>query len=136
MLSAKEERKLKRKLIRQLEKEEIEDADVVADTLVVMGIYDNVEQWLSLLQGSDGKRILNIAEKLSDLQRSSQTIDIAAQRASKVVFTLKNFASYEQDGEKVEADITQGIETVLTLYQNTLNRFSPLNVLVKEAGWG
>ena len=118
MLSAKEERKLKRKLIRQLEEAEIEDADVIADTLVEMGIYDSVEPWLSLLHCSDSNRILKIADKLSDLHRSSQTIDIATQRASKVVFALKSFARYDSNEEKVKADITQSIETVLTLYHN------------------
>jgi len=120
MLSAKEERKLKRKLIRQLEEQEIENAAVVADTLVDMGIYDNVEPWLSLLQCSESQRILDTADKLSDLNRSSQAIEIAAQRASKVVFALKSFARFDQSGKKVKADITEGLETVLTLYHNQL----------------
>lgn len=120
MLPAKEERKLKRLLIRQLEEQDIDNADVVADTLVGMGIYENVEPWLSLLQCSESQRVLNIADKLSNLNRSSQTIDIATLRASKVVFALKSFARFDQSGEKVKADITEGIETVLTLYHNQL----------------
>jgi two-component system NtrC family sensor kinase len=120
MLSAKEERKLKRKLIRQLEEQEIENVPVVADTLVDMGIYDNLEPWLSLLKCSESQRILNTADKLSDLKRSSQAIEIAAHRASKVVFALKSFARFDQSGEKVKADITEGLETVLTLYHNQL----------------
>lgn len=120
ILSAKEERKLKRKLIRQLEEDDIEDADTVADTLVEMGVYDNVASFLSLLQSAESERLFDMAYKLSDLQRSSQTIETATQRASKVVFALKSFARHDQDGKKVEANITEGIETVLTLYHNQL----------------
>ena len=124
MLSAKEERKLRRKLIRQLEEIEIENADFVADTLVEMGIYENFEPWLSLLQSSDSKRILYIADKLSNLSRNSQTIDIAAQRASKVVFALKSFSRYNQCGEKTKAEITKELETVLVLYHNKIKSSS------------
>jgi len=118
LLSTKEERELKRKLIHQLK--DIEDADIVADTLVEMGIYDNVEDFLSLLQTPESEIILEIAYKLSNLQRSSKTIETASQRASKVVFALKKFARFDQSGQKVEANITDGIETVLTLFHNKL----------------
>lgn len=119
-LSSKEERKLKRKLKRQLEENEIEDVELVADILVEMGIYENVEPFLPLLQSPDSEKLLETAYKLSSLQRSSQTIHTAVQRASKVVFALKSFARYEHSGEKVNVNIIEGIETVLTLYNNQL----------------
>ncbi|EDN67268.1 two component sensor histidine kinase [Beggiatoa sp. PS] len=118
-LATKEERKLRRKLMRQLQ-EDFEDAEPVAYALVEMGIYDNVEPFLPLLKSSHGEQILETAYKLFNLQRSSQTIDMAVQRASKVVFALKSFARYDQSNEKAQADITESIETVLTLYQNQL----------------
>lgn len=55
-LSLKEERKLKRTLIRQLEAEEIENAYTFADTLVDMGVYENIDQFLSLLKRSDSQQ--------------------------------------------------------------------------------
>lgn len=120
MLSSKEERKLRHKLMRQLEeKGKIENIELVADILVEMGIYDDIELFLPLLQSSD-KKLLDTVYRLSSLQRSSQTIDIATQRASKVVFALKSFAHYEHNGKKIEANIIEGIETVLTLYHNQL----------------
>ncbi len=118
MLSAKEERELKRKLSRQLK--DIEDADIVADTLVDMGIYDHLEEFVSLLQAPDSEILLEVAYKLSNLQRSSKTIETASKRASKVVFALKKFAHFDQLGQKVEANLTDGIETVLTLFHNKL----------------
>ncbi|MEG3898305.1 MULTISPECIES: ATP-binding protein [unclassified Microcoleus] len=118
-LTAKEERKLKRALISQLEGEDIDEADDIADTLVDMGIYE-ADDFLSMLQNVDRDRILEMAYKLSEIQRGTQTINTAADRASKVVFALKTYARYDSSETMVQSNITEGIETVLTLYQNNL----------------
>jgi signal transduction histidine kinase len=54
------------------------------------------------------------------LQKSTNTIITATDRAAKIVFALKNYARYDHSGEKVFANITEGIETILTLYHNQL----------------
>lgn len=118
-LTAKEERKLKRSLISELEDLDIDDADDVADTLVDMGIYE-AEEYLSLLQKGDRNTILDMAYKLSEIQRGTQTINTATDRASKVVFALKNYARYDSSEAMIQSDIVDGIETVLTLYQNNI----------------
>ncbi|MEG3840994.1 ATP-binding protein [Microcoleus sp. herbarium14] len=118
-LTAKEERKLKRTLISQLEDEDIDEADDIADTLVDMGIYE-ADDFLSLLQNVERDRMLEMAYKLSEIQRGTQTINTAADRASKVVFALKTYARYDSSEAMVQSNITEGIETVLTLYQNNL----------------
>ena len=38
------------------------------------------------------------------------------------MFALKTYARYEQSGEKTAASLTEGIETILTLYQNQLKQ--------------
>lgn len=119
-ISAKEERKFKRGLMRKLEDEDINDVDTVADTLVDMGIYENIEPFLPLLNRPNSGFLLDIAYKLSGLQRGTQTINTATDRASKVVFALKSYSRYDQTGEMAEAIVTDGIETVLTLYQNQM----------------
>ncbi|MCC3453860.1 ATP-binding protein [Microcoleus sp. PH2017_08_TRC_O_A] len=118
-LTAKEERKLKRALIRQLEDENIDEGNAIADTLVDMGIYE-ADDFLSLLQKVDRDRILEMAYKLSEIQRGTQTINTAADRASKVVFALKTYGRYDSSETMAASNITEGIETVLTLYQNNL----------------
>ncbi|MEG4145195.1 AAA family ATPase [Microcoleus sp. Pol12B5] len=121
-LSTKEERKLKRTLRSQLEELEIYSADTVADRLVIMGVYNEIDTFVPLLQRSDSLHLLEIAYKLSELKRGIATINTATDRASKVVFALKTYARYEQSGEKTAASITEGIETILTLYQNLLKQ--------------
>jgi two-component system, NtrC family, sensor kinase len=63
-----------------------------------------------------------MAYQLSGLKDSAQNISIAVDRASKVVFALKSYARYDTSGEKFKANIIDGIETVLTLYQNQIKQ--------------
>ena len=120
--STKQERQLKKALIRQLEAENIDNAATIADILVTMGIYSEIEVFLPLLRTPDSLQILEIAYKLSGLQRSTTTINIATDRASKVVFALKTYARYDSSGAMSLAYLTEGIETVLTLYNNQLKQ--------------
>ncbi|MEG4393601.1 AAA family ATPase [Microcoleus sp. BROC3] len=121
-LSTKEERKLKRALRSQLEQLGIESGDTVADRLVMMGVYNEIDIFVPLLQKPDSLHLLEIAYKISELKRGIATINTATDRASKVVFALKTYARYEQSGEKTVASITEGIETILTLYKNLLKQ--------------
>jgi signal transduction histidine kinase len=121
-LSTKEERRLKRALTNQLESEEVENADILADALVDMGIYNEIDAFLPLLKRSDSSHILEIAYNLSGIQKGAATINTATERASKVVFALKTYARYDQSGEMIPAKLSEGIDTVLTLYQNQLKK--------------
>jgi two-component system NtrC family sensor kinase len=92
--SVRKERKSKRALIRQLETNAIKKAAIIAYTLVDMRVYDEIEPFLPLLKVPDNQHILQTAYKLSHLQRSTKTID-TADRATKVVFALKNYTHYD-----------------------------------------
>ncbi|MEN8218267.1 MAG: ATP-binding protein [Pseudomonadota bacterium] len=127
-LSIKEKRRLKNALISELEKHAIENADTIAMLLIGIGLYEDVTPFLPLLKDADSQAILENAYQLASLRKSVQAITIASDRASKVVFALKNFARFDASGEKVQANITEGIETVLTLYHNQLKP----GVLVKK----
>ncbi|MEQ8468511.1 AAA family ATPase [Coleofasciculus sp. E1-EBD-02] len=120
--STKEERKFKRALRRELENSDIHDADIIAERLVIMGITDEIASLMPLLQRSDSFQILEIAYKLSELKRGTATINTSTDRASKVVFALKTYSRYDQAEEKIIVNLTDGIETVLTLYHNQLKQ--------------
>jgi PAS domain S-box-containing protein len=121
-LSSKEKRQIKRALIRQLEAQKIDNAETIADTLVDIGLYDDLAPFLPLLQDPKSQNILETAYQLSSLQKSTQTIITATERAAKVVFALKTYSRYDSTNEKVLANITEGIETILTLYYNQLKQ--------------
>lgn len=119
-ISAKEKREFKETLIQQLELSEIEDAESLADTLVDIRIYNEIDTFLPLLKTAGSANLLDTVYKLSGLKRGIQTINSAIDRVSKVVFALKTYARYDSSGEMTSADLIEGIETALTLYHNQL----------------
>ncbi len=120
--SSREKRKFKRQLTRTLEAENIPRPETIADTLVDLGIYHDITGVLPLLKDPQGEEILNVAYQLSSVEKSAQTIRTATDRAAKVVFALKTYARYDQMGKKVETHITEGIDTILTLYHNQIKQ--------------
>lgn len=122
IITSKEERSIKREIRNYLENKQIENTDSIADTLVDMGIYAGLDPFLPLFHDPNSETILKMAYKLTGMQRSTQNINTATERASKVVFALKNFAHIDQSGEMIKANIVDGIETVLTLYHNQIKQ--------------
>ena len=119
-LTSREERQLKRKLIKELEKQDLEDADDVADTLVDMGLYQDIEPFIPLLTAANSKLILQVAYDLVTQQTNSQNIETAVERASKIIFALKSYARYDHAGQAIKANLIEGLNVVLTLYHNQL----------------
>jgi signal transduction histidine kinase len=118
--STREKRQFKESLIQQLAAAEIKNARSVADTLVDMGIYNDINDFLPLFAREDGSYLLDIAYKLSGVQRSIQTINLATERASRVVFALKAYAHFDRTNRIIPSNLIEGIENVLILYQNQL----------------
>jgi PAS domain S-box-containing protein len=121
-VTTQEKRQFKRTLTRQLQENDIQQARLIADTLTDMGIYDQIDPFLPLLKAPDSDWILQLAYNLARLQSNSKNITTAVERASKIVFALKSYARYDTRGTKQSAQITDGIETVLELYQNQFKK--------------
>jgi signal transduction histidine kinase len=102
---------------------QIANSNILADSLSKMGIaleaLDCIE---SLLQSRDNSSILETAYQLSAIQNNSQNIKLAVERASKIVFALKNYARQDNSATMVKTSITDSIDTVLTIYHNQLKQ--------------
>ena len=121
--STKEERKLRRSLIRLLEEEDIAEAMTIADTLVDIGLdTETLAVVLPLLRLPDSHHLLETIYKLSSIKRGITTIEVASDRASKVMFALKNYSRYDHSDEPVTVNVLDGIETTLTLYHHQIKR--------------
>lgn len=119
-LSSSEKRALRKTMMQDLKDWGIEDARRVANLLLDMGITDNVQPFLPLIQHPDSDWILKLAYNLTRLPASNRTILKAVERVAKIVFALKNYARQDHSGQQQLAQITEGIETVLELYHNEL----------------
>ncbi|MFN8256282.1 MAG: ATP-binding protein [Bacteroidales bacterium] len=118
LVTSKEEREYRRTIEAVLEKNGVEKADEMADILVDMGIFNEVERFLPLFIPTT----METAYHLSMQIKNSNNIKMAVERASKVIFALKNYARFDNEQVMVSANIIEGIETVLTLYQNQLKQ--------------
>jgi signal transduction histidine kinase len=117
--NSKEERLYKKSLQKKLEDNNLPDAAFKADTLVDMGIHNDIDAFISIL-GNGNSQSLQVAYSLSQLIKNSKTIETAIDRASKMVQALKHYSHNAHKDERVESNITEGIITVLTLFQNQM----------------
>jgi signal transduction histidine kinase len=122
LFSIKEKRQLKKALRSQLDSLGIDNSDILADTLVKLGIYSDIEPLVPLLKDPKSQTTLNNAYQFFSVQKSTQIITTATERTAKVVFALKSYSRYDSMAEKVQTNIIDGIETVLTLYHNQLKQ--------------
>ncbi|MBE9187564.1 response regulator [Microcoleus sp. LEGE 07076] len=120
LFTSKEKRKFKQQLIRDLIAESVKYPEDIADTLVDMEIYENIEQLLPFFKLQDWEVVFNTAYQFASFKKSIGLIQRATAKSGKVVFALKTYAHFDSKQEKVVGNLHEGIETVLTLYQNQL----------------
>jgi len=119
LLSSREERAIKRALIKQLKDNCILYSEELAAILAIMGISD-ISRILPALKDSNIKEILKMVYSMSGIHRSAKIISVATERTSKIVFALKSYAHFNSTGEMIMADILESIETALALYYNKM----------------
>lgn len=118
-LTSREERKLRNSLAAQLQACKIDNTSQLASLLVEIGI-DDIEHFVPLLKEPENDNILQTAYQFANVQTSIRSITAAAERAGKVVFALKNYAHYDNTESQIKVHITDGINTILTLYNNQI----------------
>ncbi len=121
-MSTKEERQIRRGVVRELEQHGISYSEELADMLVDMQISSNLATIMAALARPGALEIVDLAHRLSGIARNSETVRTAIGRASKVLFALKHFTHHDQSGNMIAGDINQGLKTVLVLYQNLLKQ--------------
>ncbi len=121
-LTSREERKLRKQLSYDLQKESIENSEDLADRLVAMGITDiaKLGPYMPLIKSDFNQTILQTAFNLTSQKRYNETINIATEKASKVAFALKRYTHHDYSGQKTLANICEGVDMVLTLYNNQI----------------
>ncbi|NMF56827.1 PAS domain S-box protein [Pseudanabaena yagii] len=122
-LSTKEERQLRRQLQSELDSQGIADARGIANQLSQMQLGSDLHLYQSILQSPKCYEILQAAYKLFLQHQSISSIQQEVDRAAKIVFALKTYSHCSSDAEeKSLIQISDGIEIVLTLYQNRLKQ--------------
>ena len=120
MLNSREERRQKRALLEQLGQEGINNSHEKADILLQLHAQHHLQAVLPLLRHADADFILHTANSIAAIINNTHNINLAVGRVSKIVFALKSFARHSSSGSFVPANLAEGLETVLTLYQNQI----------------
>ncbi|AFM03605.1 PAS domain S-box [Bernardetia litoralis DSM 6794] len=120
LLSSREKRAVKYKLIADLEEKEITQVDRIADLIVDAGITKEYEAYKYFLDLDNKVEIFESIYEISTILKSNATVRIATEKASKIIITLKNFSRQDHTGKKQLANINENLQNTLVLYQNKL----------------
>ncbi|MCA9718473.1 MAG: AAA family ATPase [Myxococcales bacterium] len=120
--STREARRARRRLARELAGHGVAAPERFAEVLVEIGIHDELEPLLPLLRRDDAELVLETAYDLARQQQNSDNIQLAVERASKIIFALKRYVHRGDGNNMVLASVTEGVDLVLTLYRNQLKR--------------
>lgn len=119
-LSGRDRRRARRQLKETLQQHNVSKADAIASLLIDLGITDHIDDLSTSFKDPEAMPILKMVRQLTRVHESTRDINTASDRAAKIVFALKTYARYDHSGELLTANIADGIEAVLTLYQNQL----------------
>ncbi|MDJ1184750.1 response regulator [Roseofilum sp. BLCC_M143] len=117
-LSSREKRACRRQLTKQLTAGCVTSPDSIADSLVDIGICEEIDEIVPQLQEDENRHILDMVYQISSIRKSFKTILTATERAAKVVIALKRYARQDLTSHKELAQVELGLDTALTLYQN------------------
>ncbi len=126
MLSTREERNAMLKTAEVLEQEGIGDARHKASILVQLRAQAKLANYFPLLRHSECDMILDTAYSFGTIASNTANINTAAERVAKIVFALKSFSRVGHTGEVSMADLREGIESVLVIYQNQIKQHTEL----------
>lgn len=118
ILSTREERVLIKETIKKLEMLGIQDGREIAEILVILRSYESPSDFLPLLEHTDRNFIFRTAKSVAAIVGSASNINSAVEKVSKIIFALKSFSHLNKSDEMVKSDLKEGIEIVLTIYQN------------------
>jgi len=125
-LSTREERTLVRDLTAKLEALGFDHPRHRAGLLVQLQAHEDIDVVLPLLRHAAIDRVLETAHGMATITTNADNINTAVDRVAKIIFALKSFSRFGGVQVWTESDLAEGIETVLTIYQNQIKHGTEL----------
>jgi signal transduction histidine kinase len=120
-LTTREERSLRLELEQQLEDANVPEADELAEELVRIGVVKDILIFVPLFRHPRATEILHLAFKTGSLSKNLEIILSAIAKTQKTVLALKSY-SFQQSNEAQSFDLSDNIDTILTLFSNRLKQ--------------
>ncbi len=122
-LSTRELRQIRKRIAAELESSNHPKPMEMAEYIVDLGIFEEVEKYRPLIDSKDHDFIFKSANNAKQLLLSSRNIIAAVQRASKIIVTLKTYARKDKIDYKEQVNLKENILTVLIIYHNQLKNY-------------
>jgi len=119
-LNSKEERKQRKELERDLS-DIVEEEDLrttLSESIVQLRLPPPYKNYIKELGGERFTTFLSMAEIFKNQSNSLSSIEIAVEKASRVVFALRSYLNTQLFSEKKEIDIVAELEKALHVYDN------------------
>jgi len=121
-LSTREERKINRELLSTLTAAAVAEPQLQSDMLLSLKVHHAPLRFMDVLLHQRALELLRVASQIAAIMRSTENINLAVARVSKIVFALKSFSHSDHSGVMQAASVSDGIETVLAIYGNQLKQ--------------
>jgi two-component system NtrC family sensor kinase len=125
-LSTREERATVRELTGRLEALGFAEARHRAGLLVQLQSHADLDEVLPLLRHPASEQVLEAAHGIATITTNADNINTAVDRVAKIIFALKSFSRFGGVQVWTESDLQEGLETVLTIYQNQIKHGTEL----------
>lgn len=119
-LTSREERQYRRQLTEWLEKHNIPNASTLAQSLIKIGILDNLDPFLPLLNHPRADFIIEMVGNIGKLRLNADNIELAVNKTQKIVFALKAYSRKGVEDRPEYLNIAETVDTVLIIYHNQL----------------
>ena len=115
-----------RELTTRLEALGFDQARHRAGLLVQLQVQEELEEVLPLLRHPACDLVLETAYGMATITSNAENINTAVDRVAKIIFALKSFSRFGGESYWSESDLREGLETVLTIYQNQIKHGTEL----------
>ncbi len=120
LVSGSQLRQKKKSILAFFTKVGVELDEELADNLAELGVENELEPFLPLLRDPLGKDAVRMINEMLSMEKSCAIIDQASDKAAKVIQALRTFSHQNQEEPYQAVDLAEGLETVLTLFQNKI----------------
>ncbi|MCS7074625.1 MAG: HAMP domain-containing histidine kinase, partial [Bacteroidia bacterium] len=117
-----EERRIRKEITAVLEPEIGPDAMNIAEKLAMMGFSKDYERFYPLFHHPKRNEIIQFVLNLVQVERNSENIKTASERAGKIMFAMKSYSRQSADDTMISSNLIQNIDSVLVLYHHQLKK--------------
>ncbi|MCS6790746.1 MAG: ATP-binding protein [Bacteroidia bacterium] len=119
-LTSREERQYRRQISEWLEQNQVPNASAIAQSLIKVGLFDNLDPFLVILKHPKAQFIIEMVGNIGKLRLNVDNIELAVSKTQKIVYALKTYVRKGTEDRPEYMKIPDTIDTVLIIYHNQL----------------